>query len=94
VKKVSIVLFSILISCSYAQDKSDKSAPQNTENWSNLSSSERKQMSEMHQKMADCLKSNKSISECRDYMIKNCPDCHSNDMMMGRDGHGGCMHGW
>ncbi|MDD4974122.1 MAG: hypothetical protein PHY93_07205 [Bacteriovorax sp.] len=90
-KKITIVLFSVLISCSHAQDKS---APQNNDNWSNISSSERKQMSEMHQKMADCLKSNKSISECREYMMTNCPDCHSHGMMMRHDGHGGCMHGW
>ena len=33
----------------------------------------RQKMAEMHQKMADCLKSDQSIDECHKIMMKECP---------------------
>ena len=33
----------------------------------------RLKMAEMHQMMADCLKSDKPMSECKQEMMKNCP---------------------
>ena len=33
----------------------------------------RKQMADMHQMMADCLKSDKPMGECKQEMMKNCP---------------------
>lgn len=33
----------------------------------------RKEMAERHQKMADCLKSDKPLSDCREEMMKDCP---------------------
>jgi Spy/CpxP family protein refolding chaperone len=33
----------------------------------------RQNMAEMHQKMADCLKSERPMAECRKEMMKNCP---------------------
>lgn len=40
---------------------------------------QRKQMADMHTKAAACLNSNKSMQECREEMMKNCP--------MVKDGH-------
>lgn len=33
----------------------------------------RKKMADMHQMVADCLKSEKPVSECKQEMVKNCP---------------------
>lgn len=44
-------------------------------------------MSEMHQKMADCLNSNKSISECRDYMRSQYPTMKDGNWGMMVHGH-------
>lgn len=34
---------------------------------------QRSQMAVMHESMAKCLRTNKSMAECRDEMMKNCP---------------------
>lgn len=53
----------------------------------------RKKMADSHQMMADCLKSDKPLSECKQEMVKNCPMMKENgrcammgemDMMMGK----------
>ena len=60
----------------------------------------RKKMVEMHQMMADCLKSDKPIKECKQEMMKHCPMMKETghcpmmgemDKMMG--GHGGMGKG-
>ncbi|MGZ3790176.1 MAG: hypothetical protein ACXVLQ_16710 [Bacteriovorax sp.] len=99
-----IILFLIfLISCAHAHNPTSQSS----DSWMNLSASERKQMSEMHQKMAECLNSNKSMMECRDYMRSQYPNMKDgnwgmmghghmmdHDNMMGHNDHGGCMNYW
>jgi hypothetical protein len=49
----------------------------------------RQKMADAHQKMADCLKSTKPISECKDEMMKNCPMMKNGHCMMmeGMSGH-------
>ncbi len=54
-----------LTSTSFAKEKA-KSAE--------LSKDERNQMAEMHSKMADCLKSDKVMSECHSEMMKSCKE--------------------
>lgn len=51
---------------------------------------QRQKMAEVHQKMADCLKSTKPISECRDEMMQSCRGMMGEAAcpMMGL-GHGG-----
>lgn len=49
-----------------------------------LTAEQRKQMAEMHTKVAACLNSNKSMQECRDEMMANCPG--------GAGMHGGGMY--
>ena len=39
------------------------------------SKEDRAKMAEMHQKMADCLKSDKPMDECKKEMHKSCPMC-------------------
>lgn len=105
-KKLTILSLFLIISCAHGQNKNSQGS-QSNDSWMNLSASERKQMSEMHQKMADCLSSNKSISECRDYMRSQYPAMKDgnwgmmghghmmgHDNMMGNDGHHGCMDSW
>ncbi|MGE4132560.1 MAG: hypothetical protein AB7F86_13035 [Bdellovibrionales bacterium] len=57
---------------------------------SNLSSDQRKSMAEMHQKMAECLKSDKSLQECQNQMRQTCQRC---DGMMWHQGMMGRHHG-
>lgn len=53
-----------------------------------VSRENRQKMSELHMKMADCLKSDRPLGECNTEMMQNCD-------MMGKDGCGmmGPMHG-
>lgn len=65
--------------------------------WISMSPETRTQMADMHQKMADCLKSDKSISECRDNMVANCPmmkdgSCPMMGMMKGHGDYDCMMH--
>lgn len=39
-----------------------------------MSAEKRKSMAEKHQKMADCLKSDKPMSECKKEMMANCSE--------------------
>ena len=55
-------------------------------------------MAEMHKKMAECLRSDKPMSECREQMMKDCPmaksgRCPMMDEMGGMHGMGGMMDG-
>ncbi|HTL12974.1 MAG TPA: hypothetical protein VL588_10825 [Bdellovibrionota bacterium] len=55
---------------------------------------ERQKMADMHSKMADCLKSDKPMKECKDDMMKNCKDSMGDDCpMMHMMGHKGGMKG-
>lgn len=66
---------------SFAADKKTESKGPSKE--------QRQQMADVHQKMADCLKSDKPMSECKNEMMKSCHDA------MGKDGCPmmGQMHG-
>jgi hypothetical protein len=54
---------------------------------------QRQKMAEIHQKMADCLRSDRPIEECRSEMATACHDSLGADQcpMMGKHG-GGMMH--
>lgn len=95
-KSVLMLIVAVLVSSPFALgadiDKTSKSS------WMNMSAETRKQMAEMHQEMADCLKSNKPITECRENMMANCPmmkdgNCPMMGMMMKMmgDGNHDCM---
>ncbi len=59
------------------------------------SAAEREQMAAAHQKMAECLKSDRPMSECKSEMMKSAHRMHS-DMgcpMMESGHHGGMMKG-
>ncbi len=105
-KNLIILLLMLLISCAHAQNKNNPTS-QSNDSWMNLSTSERKQMAEMHQKMSECLNSNKAMMECRDYMRSQYPNMKDgnrgmmgqghmmgHDNMMGHNDHGGCMDSW
>ena len=57
---------------------------------------QRQKMAELHEKMANCLKSDRAVSECRKEMMQSCKETMGNDgcpmggMMHGKRGHG--MH--
>lgn len=102
-KKLMILSLFLIVSCAHGENTTSQTSQSNRSdsNWMNLSASERKQMSEIHQKMADCLSSNKSISECRDSMRSQYPMMKDGNWgmmghghMMGDDGHHGCMDSW
>ena len=59
---------------------------------------QRQKMADIHQKMAECLRSDRPIAECRSEMAGSCHDSLGADMcpMMGKGGgmmHGGAGHG-
>lgn len=49
-------------------------------------------MAAMHEKMAACLRSDKTMAECRTEMIKNCRDTLGPDECPMGMGHGHMMH--
>lgn len=94
-----MLVAAVMISSPFAfgADKNDKSTKTDKSSWMTMSSETRKQMADMHQKMADCLKSDRSISDCRDTMMASCPmmkdgSCPMMGMMMGHGDHDCGMH--
>jgi len=88
---IAAVSFSSL---SWAADA--KPTPKATPHGHEMTKEQRQQMAEMHQKMADCLKSDKPLSECRSEMMKACHDKMGAEgcPMMGHHGEGhGHKHG-
>ena len=58
------------------------------------SAEQRQKMAEAHQRMADCLKSDRPISECHSEMKQSCHDAHGEGgcpMMEHGQGHGAGM---
>ncbi len=67
----------ILTSTAFAKDKAKTME---------MSKEDRAKMAEMHSKMADCLKSDKEMSECHKEWKDSCKDMgNSCQMMMGKD---------
>lgn len=62
----------------FAAGSPDKKMPE-------LSKEERQSRAEMHEKMAECLRSDKPMKECHDQMMKDCP--------MAKEGHCPMMEG-
>lgn len=98
-KNFVMLVAAVMISSPFAfgADKNDKATKTDKSSWMSMSPETRKQMADMHQKMADCLKSDRSISECRDNMMANCPmmkdgSCPMTGMMMGHGDYDCMMH--
>lgn len=53
---------------------SKPSNSKSTQHEATMTKEQRQKMAEVHQKMADCLKSDKPLSECRSEMMKACHD--------------------
>jgi hypothetical protein len=68
------------------QQPNPKAAPHEHQ----MTKEQRQKMAEMHQKMADCLKSDKPMSECHAEMMKECQDKMGGEgcPMMGHHGEG------
>lgn len=64
---IMTMLFFTFSELSFAQQSTDKSKRVE------VSKDARQKMAEMHQQMADCLKSDKSFAECHKGMMANCP---------------------
>lgn len=82
-KKIIALFFtlSLLSSLSLAEEGKKPKEP---------SAEDRKKMAELHQKMADCLKSDKPIQQCHEEMKKSCKEM-GDHCPMGH--HPGRMHG-
>jgi hypothetical protein len=91
-KRMMILLSGAMLSfCAHAADKgaTQKSPTDKTTEWTK---EQRETMAKNHDAMAACLRSDKSINECHDEMMKN---CQSSDTcpMKGRMGmHHGMMN--
>ncbi len=65
-----------LSSLSFGQDKSQSapgSAPKKETAMDQMSPELRKDMADMYQKMADCVRTGKSSEDCQQQIAKNCP---------------------
>jgi hypothetical protein len=51
---------------------SKQSSSKSSQHETTMTKEQRQKMAEVHQKMADCLKSDKPLSECRSEMMKAC----------------------
>ncbi|HAR43736.1 MAG TPA: hypothetical protein DCS07_14065 [Bdellovibrionales bacterium] len=86
--KYILVLSAALMmsSVSFGGDKMGKMHPSPTPEM-------RQKMAEMHQKMSECLKSDKPVAECREQMMKDCPAAGMEGCpMMGKGGMKGMKH--
>ena len=82
---VTFTTFMLLVPSSFAAD-------------AKVTREDRQSIAEMHTKMAECLKSDKPISDCRREMMKSYSGIMGSrgHMMTGKDGHQmmmGCMNG-
>lgn len=91
-KRMMIVVASVMLSfCAHAADKPATQKPQagKAAEWTK---EQRETMAKNHESMAACLRSDKSIADCHDEMMKNCKDSDTCPMK-GRMGmHHGMMH--
>lgn len=61
--KLTFIIFSITLSVH----------AENNKNLRELNQDERQQMATMHEKVASCLRSEKTMSQCHEEMMKECP---------------------
>ena len=91
---VSALLFALLISTTASADEKDTSG--HSANHMAATPEMKKDMADMHQKMADCLRTDKSMQDCHGEMMKDCQGakasghCSMMDSMMSK---GGMKHG-
>lgn len=96
IKTVSVgaLLFALLISTTASAE--EKSASAHSANHMAATPEMKKDMANMHQKMADCLGTDKSMQDCHGEMMKDCQGakaaghCSMMDSMMNK---GGMKHG-
>lgn len=91
--KIAVVTAGMAINFS-AWSSEGTRTPSSTEHHMNMDTPEmRQKMARMHELMASCLKSNRSMNECHQEMMQNCPmmkegKCEMHGMMgMGMKGH-------
>ena len=98
-RKLGLISLTALLwaGTSVAADQPTKSSTAaKTERIQELSKDTRQKMADMHQRAADCLKSDKSFAECQKEMMANCPmmkNGHCPMMEHGRGMHRGMMRG-
>lgn len=86
----SALLFALLISTSARAENKDASA--HSANHMSATPEMKKDMADMHQKMADCLRTDKSMQDCHGEMMKDCHGakapghCSMMDSMMNQGG--------
>ncbi|MGE0631427.1 MAG: hypothetical protein AB7H48_12955 [Parachlamydiales bacterium] len=88
-KKPVIALLTLSFICAVSIADQSSAKDSSAQTGSELPKEKRKKMAEMHEKMALCLKSDKSMDDCRDEMRKQC-DGEDGCPMMGK-GHRGMM---
>ena len=88
------LLFALMISTSASAE--EKGAPAHSVNHMAATPEMKKDMADMHQKMADCLRTEKSMQECHGEMMKDCQGAKAAghcSMMDGMMTKGGMKHG-
>lgn len=94
-KRLMILLSGVMLSFgAYAADKGTTQKPAAGKAQQEWTKEQRETMAKNHEGMAACLRSDKSIAECHDEMMKNCQDNNACPMK-GRMGmhHHGMMKG-
>jgi hypothetical protein len=67
------MVLSLAGAVAYADTSSSKSSDK-SKGMSEMTKDQRQKMADLHNKMADCLKSDRPLSECRQEMAKGCQD--------------------
>lgn len=91
-KTVLIATFFLLLSLQThaveGTDKSKKSSPSTAPEWTSV---QRENLATMHENMATCLRSNKSMTDCRAEMKSSCQKMGKEGCPMGGKGPHGMM---
>lgn len=88
------LLFALMITTTASAN--EKGASTHSANHMAATPEMKKDMADMHQKMADCLRTDKSMQDCHGEMIKDCQGAKASghcSMMDGMMGKGGMKHG-
>ena len=92
---IAVALLFVLLVFGNAKAETKAKAP-NASPHSTMSPEMKKDMADMYQKMADCLKTEKSMQECHKDVMKDCPVAKATGhcpIMEGMMGKGAMKHG-
>jgi hypothetical protein len=73
IRSMSTFVLLFILSVSVGANGAGKSVTSKAPSHTSMTPEMKKDVAEMHQKMADCMKTDKSMEECRKDVMTNCP---------------------